>query len=310
MQEAFQHILVGIDFSPSSKAALEEAIRIARRADARLTIFHIVDGELVEHMRAQAKFTDQEVLALARTRLRECIDPVIGCGLDWHEDVLIGHPFEEIAREVGRHAADLVVLGAGGTADNGGHIGVFAKRCVRKLPAEVLLVRLRVDECFGKVLQCVDFSETSKRALEVAAQVAYADRADLHLLHVCSPPVAGFSAVATHEGLQLFETSPPEGESGSSHTDALLNALNALVEERIGDRYPGMEIECSVEIARSAGHGIFEFLENNDFDLVVVGTRGRTRLRSLLLGTVAEKVINRSSCSVLAVKPENFRFEL
>jgi hypothetical protein len=41
-------------------------------------------------------------------------------------------------------------------------------------------------------------------------------------------------------------------------------------------------------------------------DLIVLGTRGRTNLRDLLLGSTAEKVLRDSVCSVLAVHPEGF----
>lgn len=45
-------------------------------------------------------------------------------------------------------------------------------------------------------------------------------------------------------------------------------------------------------------------------DLIVMGTHGRTGLPHLLLGSVAEKVVRLSACSVLTVRPSTFRFEL
>ena len=45
-------------------------------------------------------------------------------------------------------------------------------------------------------------------------------------------------------------------------------------------------------------------------DLVVVGTRGRTGMKAVLLGTVAERIVRESPCSVLAVKPDGFKYEI
>ncbi|MGK0188457.1 MAG: nucleotide-binding universal stress UspA family protein, partial [Verrucomicrobiales bacterium] len=45
-------------------------------------------------------------------------------------------------------------------------------------------------------------------------------------------------------------------------------------------------------------------------DLVVLGTRGRTGFKSLLMGTTAEKLIHETPCSALAVKPKGFHFEI
>jgi len=45
-------------------------------------------------------------------------------------------------------------------------------------------------------------------------------------------------------------------------------------------------------------------------NIVVVGTRGRTGMRAILLGTVAERIVRESPCSVLAVKPDDFAYEI
>ena len=53
-----------------------------------------------------------------------------------------------------------------------------------------------------------------------------------------------------------------------------------------------------------------QYVEESSADLVVVGTRGRTGMRAILLGTVAERIVRESPCSVLAVKPDDFKYEI
>jgi nucleotide-binding universal stress UspA family protein len=54
------------------------------------------------------------------------------------------------------------------------------------------------------------------------------------------------------------------------------------------------------------GRGLTEFAPQVGRDLVVLGTRGRTNLRDLLLGSTAERVVRDAPCSILVVKPEGF----
>ena len=54
----------------------------------------------------------------------------------------------------------------------------------------------------------------------------------------------------------------------------------------------------------SATDGIVDFLNERAADLVVLGTRGRSGLRALLLGTTAERLVHEAPCSVLVVKDE------
>jgi nucleotide-binding universal stress UspA family protein len=49
---------------------------------------------------------------------------------------------------------------------------------------------------------------------------------------------------------------------------------------------------------------ILEHVQETQADLVVVGTRGKTGLREMLIGTTAEKIVANAPCSILAVKPD------
>jgi nucleotide-binding universal stress UspA family protein len=62
------------------------------------------------------------------------------------------------------------------------------------------------------------------------------------------------------------------------------------------------------EIARESD-GIVQFVEESAADLVVVGTRGRTGLRAVLLGSLAERIVRESPCSVRTVKPNGFKYD-
>ncbi len=304
-----ENILVGVDFSESSEAALVEGLRIAQAADAKLRALHVIDSDLAEYVIREAHVSESEMLEQAFDRLKNYVDTALGCMQCADGEVLIGHPFVELFRACKNHAADLLVLGSGGTDVQGRHAGVLASRCVRKVPTKVLLVRERQREPFKKVVACVDFSEHSNDAVELAAQIAKQDGAELNLLHVCRPVVPGYGDMGAFGGGKLFDISlPPYPEL--DYAKQQKEKLGELSAEILGEKYPDLAPESHVFTDTKPSHGIVEFLVKEKADLVVLGTRGRTGVRSLLMGTTAEKIVNHSPCSVLAIKPKDFHYDL
>ena len=68
-------------------------------------------------------------------------------------------------------------------------------------------------------------------------------------------------------------------------------------------KYPGLEVHAKVFPYSGYRSGVLEFAALVNADLVAVGTRGRSNLRDLVLGSTAEKVLRDSVCAVLAAKP-------
>ena len=140
-----------------------------------------------------------------------------------------------------------------------------------------------------KVILCpVDRSETSNRAVAYATALARQYVARLSVLEVIDwrlPPVAG-SAVELPE-------MPPEVQ-----VDAL-GHLNALT---VPARESGVPTEVGVDVGPVVRR-ILERAMNIRADLIVVGTHGRSGFDRLALGSVAEKVLRKADCPVLAVPP-------
>jgi universal stress protein A len=140
------------------------------------------------------------------------------------------------------------------------------------------------------ILCPVDFSETSDLAARYALAFARMNGASLTLLHVVAPPM---TALPGEAGLLAV----PQADI-QEITEACTTRLAAIV-EGIGDE--GVPIEYQVvsgvpflEIARFAGE--------HEIDLIVMGSRGRTGLSHLLIGSVAERVLRKAPCPVLTVK--------
>ena len=82
------------------------------------------------------------------------------------------------------------------------------------------------------------------------------------------------------------------------------NELGAFAEPLAAEQ-PGVKISTSVVERINIREAIVDHVKERHADLVVLGTRGRTGLREMLIGTTAEKIVANAPCSILAVKPDS-----
>ena len=136
----------------------------------------------------------------------------------------------------------------------------------------------------------IDFSDASRAAMEVAADLARRTGAELTLLHAY--PVPGYtfpdgSVVASPKMLQDL------AEGAERHLEQWRKDAAAAGAPQ-------------VRTAKSAGEPageIVAFARDERMDLLVLGTHGRTGLEHALMGSIAERVVRRAHCPVLTVRP-------
>lgn len=141
-----------------------------------------------------------------------------------------------------------------------------------------------------KILVAVDFSEGSKKATRMAASLA--NGTPLDLLHVWDVPqfLAPDALVAMPQDPRpVAELAVEQGEA-SMRTFA--SAMNA----------EGIEIGTTRVAQGNTADCICTSAEHGGYDLVVVGTHGRSGLSRVLLGSVAENVVRHSKVPVLSVR--------
>ncbi len=289
------HLIAAIDFTPSCRNALREATRRASLDGAAITVVHVMDEFLAYELKRALATDEATIRADWLERLKKfVIESEVGAAVV-NAEVRIGHPFAELVAACRAHGADLLVMGARGSRNEPRHIGAITAKCIRKVPIDVLVVREDARGPFKKIVACVDFSENSAKAVQYALHLAQQDGASVDCLHVYQSALAmsldygGFAPA-------LPATFDPEAvENWRKDLDAFLApltreatevAVTPLVKERVNIREALLEHVGAVHA-----------------DLVVLGTRGKTGLRELLIGTTAEKIVQHAPCSILAVKP-------
>ena len=141
-----------------------------------------------------------------------------------------------------------------------------------------------------KILVPTDFSEHSALALSYASDLAKRYSAAVTLLHVY--PVVNYAAA---EGFALY--TPEQLAKLISQLSVQLKASEDQA------RSQGVTEIGSSMLQGDAYHEILE--QAAGFDLVVMGTHGRTGLKHALMGSVAEKLVRTAPCPVLTVRSSN-----
>lgn len=142
---------------------------------------------------------------------------------------------------------------------------------------------------FKKILVPVDFSDFSDKAVEYAMFLAGKFCANITLLHAI---LLHNEDVDEEEHLEAYEKIIREKEKErNKHLES--RCTNAK------DR--GLQVKSVLIRGYSAADSILNYIDGNDFDLVVMGTHGRTGLKKLMLGSVAERVVHLSPIPVLTL---------
>lgn len=140
-----------------------------------------------------------------------------------------------------------------------------------------------------KILCPVDYSETSRSALQYALLMARQFGVELKVLHV----IEMTPLVQTYDGVP--DVSLPLEVERAAHRE---------MEKLLGDcDLSGVRV--SSEVLQGATYRtIVEHAKALGVDLIVMGTHGRSKLERVFFGSVAERVVKSAACPVLVVRPK------
>jgi nucleotide-binding universal stress UspA family protein len=142
-----------------------------------------------------------------------------------------------------------------------------------------------------KIAFCTDFSENADQAFDMAFDLTLKYQAQLLVIHVV-PPLVFPSPV--------MEDFISEQASLQFSEDAIQRAMEQIEKNYLGRMGDYKNVLVRVLSGHPASE-ILNFVDQENVDLVVMGTHGFTGLAHFFLGSTAEKVVRRADCSVLTV---------
>ncbi|MCA9589414.1 MAG: universal stress protein [Myxococcales bacterium] len=289
-----KRILVATDLSDGADIALDLAKTIAERDGAELAVVHVIPdvgpvNMLFPQANEKAALAITDLTQRASEALEAKLEARLG-GFPARVFVDAGVDYERIIDRANELDADLVLVGSHGrTGLARALLGSVAEKVVRNAGRRVLVVRPGHD---GPVISATDMSEPSLPAIRAGAAEAKRRGAELiaaYALEVSAYPpgyAAGWPFGIYWDGVDPNTVSQLR-EAAKSALVSACELAEAKAEPRI------IEGNAAAEIARLA--------ETTGASLVVTGTHGRTGLTRLALGSVAEKIVRLSPCSVLVV---------
>lgn len=313
----FRNILLVTDANGPDANAVKTATGLATSNSAELTVL-VVTKELPKHLLRFAPPALEEASAQTLADYMDDLNSQLSAtGVKASVKQITGKLFVEAVREVVSGKRDLVVKSVRPEVGlRSLMLGSSDMHILRKCPCPVWLVPEEGEFGIQKIVAAVDFNELdpdwdkdseplNRKILELANSLARKNDAELHIVHA-------WNAV----GEDLMRST--RVQSTEEEIEAFLNSYRDMHEEWLKKLLKKAEGWMSEEgVSQTSlhihlpkgdpGSELPRLADQIDADLVVMGTLARAGISGVLMGNTAETVLHSIGCSVLAVKPDNFK---
>ena len=140
-----------------------------------------------------------------------------------------------------------------------------------------------------KILCAVDLTDQATNAAEYALMLAKGSNAQIELVSVAPHPTY-------YVGMRTFHDSSEDIEK------KIIDAYEPLLDEFAAKYFPGLQVKTTL-LYGDPGSELVNYCQKKEWDLVVMATHSRTGINRLLLGSVAQKVVNMVDLPVLTIRP-------
>ena len=318
--QRFKNIVCVVVPGLKSQNILDRAVNLAINNQAKLTLIQVIDDmPLTGKLIAKALSTDdihEKMIKEYQRQLEELVTPW-NDSVDIEIKILSGTPFLEVIEEVLRNDRDLVIKPSecGELLDR--IFGSNDMHLLRKCPCPIWLIKPDAPLVLQRIVVAVDASSDSSsekfhvqhlvnlQVLEMASSLALPELAEVDVVYA-------WHAVGESAMRGGFITKPEDEiikyvEEARQHENQNLNSLINELEGKLGQN--------TLEYIKPHTHllkgwprdEIPAFAKKVKADLVVMGTVARTGIPGFFMGNTAETILNKLDCSVLAIKPFDFK---
>jgi nucleotide-binding universal stress UspA family protein len=281
-EEIFKKILVPMD--RSIDVAQQLSAFIAEKFHSEVTILHVVSPgpmdpklrEMYAETSGPTQFAREHEQAYeeGRKSLSDAAALFKQKGIAVQERI-VDHadPAEAIIEEAERGDYELIIMDQSGAKEKNPHLGSVAEKVSQYSRAPVLITRER--SSVSRILVPIDGSENAGKALKYAAAIAREANAKITLLYVLE------------QG--LFKSKSEEAKK-----------MGTLLLSKAANEIKGIELNQKLESGNPAKI-ITQMADKENYDLIVMGSKGQSARMRFLLGNVSSHVIHYANRSVLIV---------
>ncbi len=281
-------ILVPTDFSKPAQIATDVAADIAKKANAEVTLLHIVEEATAGSFNIEGEVSSREddwenkiftmrLIEKGKKQLANAVENLKSNGVKVKSELKIGAPFHGMRSIITDHNVDLVVMGtAGQTKLEESIIGSNTEKVVRHSNCPVLTVHRKPSNTdFRNIVYATSLSEDEAVFSRVIRKTQQMYDSTLHLVRINTP--GNFQRDA------VVKKAMSDFARKLQLKNFTINVFNDLSEEE----------------------GIIYFADSINADLIGMATHGRTGFAHVLAGSIAEDVVSHSKRPVLTFVTKN-----
>jgi nucleotide-binding universal stress UspA family protein len=278
--------VVPTDFSEGSQRALERGLRLPLGPKSKVTLLHVLPDDIPGVLRKEAIAESERSLDKQLARVHTLAAERGLSPRQFVTDVVEGDSAAQILKRAHAVEADVICVGRHGRTTSllDLHIGSTAKKVIKQGDVPVLVVRVPPARAYERAVIAVDLTLASTKLVKLARPFVEEAR-EVELLHASSVPYQDYVVVPDERAEEIRE-------------DALrlatkdLKALAAKTAFKAGTKVLGGDARLL----------ILEEAKARNAELIAVGTHGRTGVRRLILGSVAEWIMTHATCDVLVAR--------
>ncbi len=315
----FSKILCVVDPEKTMSTAIVQAMRIAEDHQADITFMSVLKaakswrtafGNKEEYHKEFAKFMGSKRMAIQREI------QLLAPSMKSEIVVASGTAFINIIKRVIHHQHDLVVKCA---EDTDRMLGSEDMHLLRKCPCPVLMLTPEQTGSFRKVLATVDVNNDANEldegriqdqldqlVLEYSAALSIPELSEMHIgsaWEAYAEDFLRYSAFSRQPEEKVDQFVEHERRECLTKLELLVKKMESL----LGKAAVQYLQPKSHLVKGKASKEIPLMVDNYGIDLIVMGTVGRVGIPGLIIGNTAEAILEKTRCSVLAIKPDGFK---
>ncbi len=277
-----RRVLAAVDLSPMGRRVAERGRMLAEEHGASLTLVHVVEEDSDEIMSQRERDRLREAATAAASDLAGWLRG--RCGVEVELVTPDGHPAREVAKLARK--ADVVV--AGTSSIDAAQVGPVTRRLARMARVGVVAVRRQPRTQYRRVLAAVDLSDSSRQSVELARRLAP------------TAEITAAFAVTSRFDPMLADAGMSAVEIDQMRSQRIARAKEAM------DRFVSQWADVKpLVVSGSPSEALNEAVRRRQSDLITVSNRGGAGDSMVLLGAVAEEVMQTAPCDVAVARVES-----